>query len=216
MRLGGTTRSRWQFQNRFVGGLCEAAAGVADPSYSHPAACRLSLFPTAKYIAVADRYHVRLSKDYLVFSAGHFITYNRDVCERLHGHNYRVTAEVHGPLDENHYVVDFIALREVLKTIVDELDHHMLLPTRHPFIRVVADDREVVATCGERRWVFPRGDCVLLDVPNTTSELLARHIAERLAGDLQARTGSRPERIRVEVDECFGNVAVCELDSADD
>ena len=42
-------------------------------------------------------YAVRITKDYLVFSAGHFITYNGDVCERLHGHNYRVAAEVAAP-----------------------------------------------------------------------------------------------------------------------
>ena len=59
---------------------------------------------------MSERYSVRLSKDYLVFSAGHFITYAGDVCERLHGHNYQVVAEVHGPLDENQYVVDFIAI----------------------------------------------------------------------------------------------------------
>lgn len=161
---------------------------------------------------MADHYHVRISKDYLVFSAGHFITYNGDVCERLHGHNYRVAAEVHGPLDANHYVVDFIALRDTLKAIVDELDHHMLLPTQHPLIRVVACEREVEATFADRRWVFPRCDCILLPVPNTTSELLARYIAERLRADLETSTGARPARLRVEVDECFGNLAVCELD----
>ena len=161
---------------------------------------------------MAERYHVRISKDFLVFSAGHFITYNGDVCERLHGHNYRVAAEVHGALDENQYVIDFIALRETLKKIVDELDHHMLLPTAHPLIRVVADDREVEATFRDRRWVFPRGDCVLLPVANTTSELLARYIAERLSSDLQVRAGFRPQKVRIEVDECFGNLAVCELE----
>ena len=158
-----------------------------------------------------DRYHVRVSKDYLVFSAGHFITYDGDTCERLHGHNYRVTAEVHGPLDENRYVVDFIALRDTLKAIVDELDHHMLLPTEHPLIRVVANEREVEVTFQDRGWLFPRCDCILLKISNTTSELLAHYIAERLAADLQIRTGSRPQRLRVEIDECFGNVAVCEL-----
>jgi 6-pyruvoyltetrahydropterin/6-carboxytetrahydropterin synthase len=160
---------------------------------------------------VAERYHVRISKDYLVFSAAHFITFAGDICERLHGHNYRVTAEVHGPLDENHYVVDFVALRETLRKIVDELDHRVLLPIRHPLIRVVADDREVVATFDDRRWVFPLCDCVLLDVPNTTSELLARWIAHRLLGDLQSLGATRPERVRIEVDECFGNVAVYEV-----
>jgi 6-pyruvoyltetrahydropterin/6-carboxytetrahydropterin synthase len=160
---------------------------------------------------MTDRYHVRLSKDYLVFSAGHFITYDGDVCERLHGHNYRVTAEVSGPLDENHYVVDFIALRDTLKAIVDELDHHMLLPTRHPLIKVTADAKEVTATFRDRRWIFPRGDCILLDIPNTTSELLARYIAGRLSDDLTARKGTRPAHLRIEVDECFGNVAICDL-----
>lgn len=160
---------------------------------------------------MTESYCVRLSKDYLVFSAGHFITFNGDVCERLHGHNYRVSAEVHGPLDENHYVVDFIALRDTLKAIVDELDHHMLLPTGHPLIHVQADDREVEVTFRERRWVFPRCDCILLPIPNTTTELLARHIGHRLFGDLKARIGARPTLVRIEVDECEGQAAVCEI-----
>jgi hypothetical protein len=42
---------------------------------------------------------------------------------------------------------------------------------------------------------------------------LARYIAERLVADLAARGKGPPERIRIEVDECFGNVAVCELDT---
>ena len=58
---------------------------------------------------------VRITKDYLVFSAAHFITYAGDICERLHGHNYRVQAELEGPLDENQYVIDFIVLRDTLK-----------------------------------------------------------------------------------------------------
>ena len=160
-----------------------------------------------------ESYRVRISKEYLVFSAGHFITYNGDICERLHGHNYRVAAEVFGPLDENHYVVDFIALRDTLKAIVDELDHRMLLPTEHPLIRIVAKETEVEARFRERRWVFPRGDCVLLPVANTTAELLARYIAGRLAGELRVRTGAAPSRLVVEVDECFGQLGICDLDN---
>src|ERR1700689_4689728 len=99
-----------------------------------------------------NSYHVRVTKDYLVFSAAHFITFNGDICERLHGHNYRVAAEVFGPLDENHYVFDFVALRDALRQIVAELDHYVLLPTEHPAIHVRADDASVEATFGDRRW----------------------------------------------------------------
>jgi 6-pyruvoyltetrahydropterin/6-carboxytetrahydropterin synthase len=159
-----------------------------------------------------EQYRVRVAKDYLVFSAAHFITYNGDVCERLHGHNYRVAAEVWGPLDANHYVIDFIAVRDALKSIVDELDHHMLLPTDHPLIGVRMDEREVEVKFRERRWVFPRGDCIVLPVPNTTAEMLSHYIGGRLSEAITERTGARPRRLRVEVDECFGQIAVGEFE----
>lgn len=157
---------------------------------------------------MSHRYHVRMAKDYLVFSAGHFITFGGNTCERLHGHNYRVAAEVYGTLDENQYVVDFIALRDALLAIVREMDHHMLLPTGHPTISVAADDTQVEVRFEERRWVFPRSDCILLPVANTTTELLARYIGLRLQADLRQRVGARPNRIRIEVDECHGQLAV--------
>jgi len=153
---------------------------------------------------------VRLDKEHHVFSAAHFITFNGDVCERLHGHNYRVAVEVEGPLDENQYVIDFIALRDELKAITDELDHRMLLPSSHPLIRVAAGDREieVVFTPDGRRWVFPRGDCVLLPVSNTTAELLAQYIGQKLQAAIVKRTGVSPSRLEVAVDENHGQWGV--------
>src|SRR6476646_6012473 len=105
-------------------------------------------------------YHVRVTKDYLVFSAAHFITFAGNVCERLHGHNYGVAVELAGPLDENYYVVDFIAARDTLRAILDELEHRMLLPALHESIKVIPDDHEVLVTFQDRRWIFPRADCV--------------------------------------------------------
>ena len=80
----------------------------------------------------------------------------------------------------------------------------MLLPTAHPLIRVAQEGAEVVATFRDRRWVFPAGDCVLLDVENTTAELLARHIGRALMTRLEGRGVAPPERLVVMVDECDG------------
>lgn len=156
----------------------------------------------------AERYSVQLVKDELGFCAAHFITYAGNICERIHGHNYRVRVEVHGPLDENHYVVDFIALRDALKRRVDEWDHHVLLPTEHPMIRVTWDEREVTARFEDRRWVFPRADCVLLPIANTTAELLARTLGLGLIEDLRAHGAAEPTRIEVGVDENHGQWGV--------
>jgi 6-pyruvoyltetrahydropterin/6-carboxytetrahydropterin synthase len=110
-------------------------------------------------------------------------------------------------------VIDFIALRESLAALVAELDHRVLLPTLHPTIHVKAGEREVEATFAERRWVFPREDCVLLPVANTTAELLARYLAGRLLDELARRCSVRPATVRVEVDECYGQLAVCQLEA---
>ena len=158
-----------------------------------------------------QEFHVRISKDDLTFSAGHFITLGGGQCERLHGHNYRVAAELAGPLDENCYVVDFGAVSDALKSIVGRLDHRMLLPAEHSSIEVRAGERQVEVTFGERDWVFPCQDYVLLPLENTTAELLAKYIAESLLDLLQSATGRRPEMVRIEVEECPGQSAVCEL-----
>ena len=159
----------------------------------------------------AARFHIRVTKDHLVFSAAHFITFAGNICERLHGHNWRVAAEITGPLDENHYVFDFIALRDGLQQIVNELDHRVLLPTRHAEIRVAAGEAEVEVRFEERRWLFPREDCVLLPIENTTAERIAGWIAGRFLEQLSPDDRNRLESLRIEVEENFGQSAFCEL-----
>src|ERR1700726_2547906 len=159
---------------------------------------------------MSESFKVRVTKDHLVFCSGHFISYEGDRCERLHGHNYRTTVEIEGTLDVNYYVFDFIALKHLTKAITDELDHRMLLPTRNPHIKLEERPASIHVRYREREWLFPRGDCVLLPIENTTAELLARYIAGRLAEDLQRHHRYRPEILRVEVEESIGQSATCE------
>jgi len=159
----------------------------------------------------AERYHVRVTKDHLVFCSGHFISYEGDKCERLHGHNYRTTVTVEGQLDANWYLFDFIALKRHTKAITDELDHRMLLATRNPFIRVEDNPERVRVTYRGREWVFPRDDCVLLPIENTTAELLARYIGQRLLKSIEGEHRFTPEVMRVEVEENVGQSATWEF-----
>ncbi len=159
----------------------------------------------------SSRFKVRVTKDFLVFSSGHFITFEGDQCERVHGHNYRAAVEVDGPLDGNRYVVDFIALRDMTRTITDELDHRMLLPESNPYIRLEDDGPNIVARYQDRHWSFPRDECVVLPIANTTSELLAQYIADRLLVAIRGRGWPDPQAVRVEVEECFGQSAEVEL-----
>jgi 6-pyruvoyltetrahydropterin/6-carboxytetrahydropterin synthase len=151
-------------------------------------------------------YRVRIEKDYTVFCAGHFITYDGHECEPLHGHNYRAAAALEGPLDENAYVFDFTRLKRALRAVVDRLDHRVLLPTKSALIRVTQSDVEVQAIYRDKRYVLPVSDVVLLPIPNTTAEMLAWWIARELKQGL----GTLPAgitAIEVEVDESSGQRA---------
>jgi 6-pyruvoyltetrahydropterin/6-carboxytetrahydropterin synthase len=153
---------------------------------------------------------VRVTKDHLVFCSGHFISYEGDKCERLHGHNYRTAVEIEGDLDVNAYVFDFIALKHRTKAITDELDHRMMLPTRNALIAVEPGPGSVRVRYRDREWLFPRDDCVLLPLENTTAELLARYIGQRLLEDLRRQHQFVPQVLRVEVEENIGQSATYE------
>ena len=157
-----------------------------------------------------NRYTVRVTKDTLVFSSGHFITYDGDHCERIHGHNYRVAVEVEDELDANAYVFDFITLKEVVREVTDRLDHRMLLSTENPLIRLVEDGPNIKAIYKDRYWSFPREEVVLLPIANTTAELLGDYLGRQIRAELERRGLAIPRRMRVEVEECFGQVAACE------
>jgi 6-pyruvoyltetrahydropterin/6-carboxytetrahydropterin synthase len=161
---------------------------------------------------MSERFKVRVTKDHLAFCSGHFISYEGDRCERLHGHNYRTTVEIEGDLDPaSWYVFDFIALKNITRAITEELDHRMMLPTKNPVIKLEESAKSVRVRYKDREWVFPRGDCVLLPIENTTAELLARWIAERLRGEIQKQHRFAPQVLRVEVEENIGQSATCEL-----
>lgn len=159
---------------------------------------------------MTERFRVRVRKESFIFCSGHFISYEGDKCERLHGHNYRATVEIEGGLDNNHYVFDFIELKQRAKALTDELDHRMMLPLRNPYITVEVGQRSVHVRYRDREWLFPLGDCVLLPIENTTAELLARYLGQRLLDDLRQHHNYHPDILRVEVEENVGQSAIYE------
>ncbi|HVI01689.1 MAG TPA: 6-carboxytetrahydropterin synthase [Enhygromyxa sp.] len=59
----------------------------------------------------------------VTFEAGHSLP---QFCPTAHGHSYKVSVRVSGPLDEHGTVADFRAVRAIVKSVVAQLDHRML------------------------------------------------------------------------------------------
>ena len=61
------------------------------------------------------------------FAAGHYLRNYKGKCENPHGHNYRVRVTLAGrELDQAGLLLDFKNLREVMKPVIDRLDHQMI------------------------------------------------------------------------------------------
>lgn len=154
-------------------------------------------------------FKVRVTKDYTVFCSGHFVTYDGDKLEPLHGHNYRTAVSIEGDLDENSYVFDFVTLKRLMRTICNQLDHRMLLAANNPLLDIRQDETSFTVRFGERTYVFPREDVVLLPVTNTTAERLAEWINGEIETELRQRGAAGLTTLEVEVEESFGQSAFC-------
>jgi 6-pyruvoyltetrahydropterin/6-carboxytetrahydropterin synthase len=61
------------------------------------------------------------------FAAGHYLRNYKGKCENPHGHNYKVRVTLRGAeLDKAGLLLDFKDLKEVIKGVIDRLDHQML------------------------------------------------------------------------------------------
>ena len=159
-----------------------------------------------------ERWSIDVHKDYLKFSAAHFLIFPDGTAERLHGHNYKVYVDVAADLSTSGLVVDFKRIKPIIRELVDDLDEHWLVPADHPGLDVTRrDDGVVEVRYQERYYAAPAEDVLVLPINNTSAENLATYVGrllrERLEGqfdDVEIR------RLEVAVEETVGQRGVYE------
>jgi 6-pyruvoyltetrahydropterin/6-carboxytetrahydropterin synthase len=61
------------------------------------------------------------------FAAGHALRNYKGKCENVHGHNFRVQVKIDGErLDDTGMLVDFIDVKNLMRGVIDRLDHQFL------------------------------------------------------------------------------------------
>jgi len=96
------------------------------------------------------------------FAAGHYLRNYKGKCENPHGHNYKVRVTLRGAeLDKAGLLLDFKDLKDVMKDVIERLDHQMLNDVE-PFTRL-----------------------------NPSAENIAKYFYDETNGQLQSLTGGR-------------------------
>jgi len=136
----------------------------------------------------------------LTFSSAHFLA-DYSKCSRLHGHTYAVHTIIEGDL-VNGLVIDFRIIKDILKKIAEELDHKVIIPTEGKF--AIRKNGDVEVSYMEKRYVFPREECVFIPRYSSSAENLASYILEKV---LEHMNADNIKGVKIGVDEGRGQGA---------
>lgn len=151
---------------------------------------------------------LHLAKQNFKFSAAHFLIFNETEAEKLHGHNYQVKVDIPVPADfdltKTGFFIDFQVFKKQIKGLLDLWDEHVLLPAKHPEMKIRRQGESLEVRFRDRFYAFPANEVVLLPVTNTSVEQLSRLLAETLLAEFQTQ-GVR--KLKVSVEETRGQSA---------
>ena len=127
-----------------------------------------------------------IDKESHKFSAAHYTIFSASERERLHGHNYSVSARIVAPMGDNGFSADYNVYKKRLKALCDDLDEYMVLAADSPHQTIEKQgDNYLVRYADEEMW-FLCSDTLVLPIRNATVEEFSHYLLGRL---LEASAG---------------------------
>ena len=87
---------------------------------------------------------IHINKESHKFSIAHYTIFSATERERLHGHNYSVSARLVAPLGSNGFSADYNLYKNLIKKVCDELDEYMVLAQNSPYQSIAEDSGNYV------------------------------------------------------------------------
>lgn len=156
-----------------------------------------------------QQFAVSVQPGELHFNAAHFITFNNS-CENLHGHNFHVRIQAWGDNNDDAFVIDFVQLNRLAADICMELNDRILLPGKSEEVSVQRRDSQIEVSSYGKFFSLPVENCLILPVANTTAEMLAWYLMERLLPMLESHTTlTHVQHLEVAVEEADQQWGIC-------
>ncbi len=146
------------------------------------------------------------------FSAAHFIPSHMK-CSRLHGHDYGIIVNVEGEM-ENGMLIDFIELKNAIRSVINEMDHRLLVPGKSGIYEYDEKNGEYIIKYNAKRMIIPAEYVYVCDVFNTTSEELSSFIVKKVLEKIRLRKNI--SRIEISVEEGPGQGAFSSIENGGD
>jgi 6-pyruvoyltetrahydropterin/6-carboxytetrahydropterin synthase len=121
------------------------------------------------------------------FSAAHYTIFSATERERLHGHNYSVSARIVAAMGDNGFAADYNVYKTRLANICEALDEYMLLAGDSPYQQIEEAGACYRVSFAEEQMLFLQSDTQVLPIRNATVEEFSYYLLQRLlelsAGD---------------------------------
>ena len=121
-----------------------------------------------------------IDKEAHKFSAAHFTIFSATERERLHGHNYSVSARIVAPMGDNGFSADYNVYKRRLKQLCDGLDEYMVLAADSPYQDIAEDGDDYVVTFADDVMRFLKKDTLVLPITNATVEEFSHYLLGQL------------------------------------
>lgn len=117
------------------------------------------------------------------FAVAHFTLFSPTERERLHGHNYRVSACFDASNSEYGITFDYAIYKQKLLALCQRLDSYLLLPGDSPLLHIHVQDPYYRVRFHEDEMLFLQSDTLILPIRNTTLEELSLWFLQQLLED---------------------------------
>lgn len=112
------------------------------------------------------------------FSAAHAGLHDGEF-EPLHGHTFQVTLRLLGIPGDDGMLIDFSEIKAALREAIAPLRRTMM-PGRAPEVLITSENNALSIVAGRKRYVLPAEDIVVLPLVNTTTEVIAGYLLDRV------------------------------------
>jgi len=126
---------------------------------------------------------IEIFREDLNFSAGHFTIFSATHREKLHGHNYQVSAAITTKIEENGLRVDYRHYHDKVATLCQRLNLAFLLPAKSRYLKIEEHENYYHAHFDQEMIPFLKKDVIILPIENTTIEELSDWFLQQLVQD---------------------------------
>lgn len=121
-----------------------------------------------------------IGKERHKFSAAHYTIFSSTERERLHGHNYSVSARIVAPMGDNGFAADYNVYKRRLDKLCEALDEYMLLAGESPHQKIATEGDSYRVSFNGEQMFFLKSDTLVLPIRNATVEEFSRYLLQEL------------------------------------